>query len=178
MRQGKQTAASILSRGYDAVIYGMAVLAGAVIVATFAAIVGDVTLRNLGLPTPAATSALTEYAMLVATMGAAPLLVRERCHVWVGVLESIAGKRCQRLLGFAAIVLCIAVCGVMAWYATTMALDAAARNEVDIRSIILPRWFLYAVLALGFVLCATEFLRFLLRGEDMYDRPVTEQVAP
>ena len=178
MAHGKQTGMAVLSRGYDALIYGMAILAGVVIVGTFVAIVFDVTLRNLGLPTPAATSTLTEYAMLIATMGAAPLLVRERCHVWVGVLEAVASKRCQRLLGIVAIVLSIAVCGIMAWYAAVMALDAAARGEVDIRSIILPRWFLYAVLAVGFVFCATEFLRFLVRRDDMYDRPVTEQVAP
>lgn len=178
MRQDNQTMAKAFAKIYDAVIYGLAALAGVVIVAAFLVIVLDVVLRNLGLPTPAGTSALSEYAMLVATMAAAPLLVRERAHVWVAVLESIASARWQRLLGLLAVVLCLAVCGVMAWYATAMALESAARNEVDIRSIILPRWFLYAVLALGFALCATEFLRFFLRREDMYDRPVTEQVAP
>ncbi len=171
----------LLSNGfiglYDAVIYALAVVAGLVLVATFLAIILDVSMRNLGLPSPAWTSALSEYAMLVATMGAAPLLIRERRHVWVELIESFTGQRAQQWLSVLVVLMCVAASLVMAWYSTVMALEAAARGEVDIRSIIFPRWFLYAVLALGFGLCATEFARFLLRREDMYAKGPTEPGA-
>lgn len=166
-----------LVRAYDAIVYAMAIVAGAVLVATFLAIILDVTMRNLGMSSPAWTSALSEYAMLVATMGAAPLLIRERRHVWVEVIESFTGQRFQRSLGVAVVVFCVAVCVVMAWYSVVMTLEAAARGEVDIRSIILPRWFLYGVLALGFTLSAIEFGRFLLRREDMYSKDSAEPGA-
>lgn len=36
---------------------------------------------------------------------------------------------------------------------------------MDIRSIAIPEWISYAILAAGFALMATEFLRLILRGE-------------
>ncbi|ASV84445.1 tripartite ATP-independent periplasmic transporter, DctQ family [Ochrobactrum quorumnocens] len=158
------------TRVYDGLVYSMAWLAGAVIGGTFLAIIVDVLLRNAGLKTPAWTSAFSEYAMLVAAMAAAPLVIRERGHVWVEVITTVTGPRFQRVLGLMVLVLCISISLVMAWYATVMAFDAGIRGEVDIRSIIMPRWFLYSVLAVGFTLCATEFARFIVRGEDMYAR--------
>jgi len=160
-----------VTKVYDWLVYSMAWLAGAVIVATFMAIIVDVVLRNAGLKTPAWTSAFSEYAMLIAAMAAAPLVIRERGHVWVEIIATVTGPRLQRILGLIAVLLCIAISLVMAWYATVMAFNASMRGEVDIRSVIMPRWFLYSVLAVGFILCATEFARFLVRGEDMYVRP-------
>ena len=166
-----------LARAYDIMVFAMAGLAGLVLVATFLAIIVDVLMRNLGLASPSWTSALSEYAMLVATMGAAPLLIRERRHVWVEFIESFTGPRFQRRLAVLVVLLCVGICAIMAWFSIVMAVDSAARAEVDIRSIILPRWFLYAVLAVGFTLCATEFGRFILLREDMYEKGPVEPGA-
>ncbi|WP_202310892.1 TRAP transporter small permease [Mesorhizobium sp. L-8-10] len=160
---------------HDRLVQAMAWLAGGVLVATFLAIILDVVMRNVGLRSPSWTSAFSEYAMLVAVMAAAPLVIRERGHVWVEVITTFTGARFRRALGVAVVLLCIAISLVMAWYAVVMAIDTAARGEVDIRSIILPRWFLYAVLAAGSLLCATEFARFIIRGEDMYERSNVSQ---
>ncbi|MFW7354721.1 MAG: TRAP transporter small permease [Brucella sp.] len=159
-----------LQRGYDLVIKGMTWLAATVIIATFLAIVLDVSIRSLGFRSPSWTSAFSEYAMLVAAMGAAPLIIRERGHVWVEIIETFASQNIQRVLGVCVVVLCFFVSAVMAWYSIALAFEAAARNEVDIRSVILPRWFLYAVLATGFTLCASEFVRLLVRRENMFEK--------
>ena len=160
----------LLGRVYDLLILALAWWAGGAIVATFLAIIADVVMRNLGMRSPAFTSALSEYAMLVATMAAAPMIVRERGHVWVEVIQSFASGRLLRVSGLMAILFCIGICVIMSWYSVAIAFEAAGRGEVDIRSIILPRWFLYAVLAVGFGLCATEFARFLVKREDMFAR--------
>ena len=61
-----------LIKAYDAVIVGLAVLAGAMVAAVFLAIIYDVSLRTAGFQPPFWTSALTEYALLYMTMIAAP----------------------------------------------------------------------------------------------------------
>lgn len=155
-------------RAYDLIIQGLAVIAGASLALTFVLIIIDVAMRTLGLRTPAATSALTEYAMLVLTMGAAPWVVRMRGHVWVEIINVVAGPTARAVLARIVLVLCIGLCLVLAWFAGVMAFETWSRAEVDIRSIIMPRWVLYAVLAVGFFFCATEFLRFLIGSENMY----------
>lgn len=155
-------------RAYDGVIHGLAIVAGASLALSFLLIVADVSLRAAGFRPPAATSAVTEYAMLVLTMGAAPWVVRQRGHVWVEVINVVAGAHARAVLARIVYLLCIGLCLTLAWYAGAMALDTWVRGEVDIRSIILPRWVLYAILATGFFFCATEFARFLLGADDMY----------
>ena len=61
------------------------------------------------------------------------------------------------------------ICVVLAIAATGMALESFGRGDVDVRSIDLPRWLLFAPLAAGFALLAAEFFRLLILGD-----PVTE----
>ncbi|MBO1042301.1 TRAP transporter small permease [Brucella pituitosa] len=165
-----------LQSGYDFIVKGMTWLAAAVVVATCIAIMLDVSMRSLGFRSPSWTSAFSEYAMLIAAMGAAPLIIRERGHVWVEIIETIASENIQRVLAVFVVILCFFVSAVMAWYSAVLAFDSAARNEVDIRSVIMPRWFLYAVLATGFTLCACEFLRLFVRRESMFEKSSEERV--
>ena len=158
----------VLVRAYDGLIFGLAWLAGLCLALTFVAIVWDVGVRTLGLQPPAFTSALTEYAMLVVTMAVAPWLVRLKGHVWVEAIDLIASEAVRRRLATLVYLACVGLCFVLAWYAGELAIEAWMRGELDIRSIILPRWFLYAVLAVGLFLCAVEFLRYLFGVDDLY----------
>lgn len=162
------TLCTLLKWIYDKVVYALASIAGIGVVLVFAGVIYDVSLRTSGLQPPVWVSALSEYAMLVITMGAAPLLVRWRGHVWMEVVASVASPNILAALAKLVYVLCAAVCLVLSYVASVMALEMAARGIVDIRSIVLPGWLLYAFLATGFFFCATEFLRFLLGSADMY----------
>jgi len=157
-----------LARAYDGLIFGLAWIAGLCLALTFVAIVWDVCVRTVGLQPPDFTSALTEYAMLVVTMAVAPWLVRLKGHVWVEAIDLVASQSVRRWLAKLVSLACIGLCLILAWYAGELAIEAWGRGELDIRSIILPRWFLYAVLAVGLFLCATEFLRCLLGFDDLY----------
>lgn len=160
---------SIIGRAYTALINGLATLGGLIIAGVCLLIVYDVVARNIGLQPPASTVALTEYALLYFTMLAAPWLVRVRGHIVVeivhGRLRGIAKLIADKLILLVCIVVAISICAL----AAVLAFEAWQRGEVEIRSLDMPRWLLFAPLAIGFGLMATEFLRLLLRGETVAD---------
>lgn len=157
-----------LIKAYDAVIVGLAVLAGAMVAAVFVMILYDVTLRATGFQPPIFTSALTEYALLYLTMLAAPWLVRTRGHVFVESFTLRLGRGARRVVERFVYLLCIALCLILSYYAVEQALDMASRGEEDWRSIVMPRWVLFAALPIGFVPAAVEFARFLFGRDSMY----------
>ena len=157
-----------LVKTYDAVIVGLATIAGAMVAAVFVAIVWDVSLRTIGLQPPLWTSALTEYALLYMTMLAAPWLVRVKGHVFVESLAMMLPIGVRRLVEKAVYLITILLCVVLAYFALDQGLEIAARGDEDIRSIVLPKWALYAPLPVGFGLSEIEFLRFLIGNDSMY----------
>ncbi len=157
-----------LIRVYDAVVPGLAVVAGAMVASVFLAIVHDVALRSTGFHPPAWTSALTEYALLYMTMLGAPWLVRTRGHVFVDSIARRFGPALRQRVEAGVYGLCILICLVLSYYAIDQGLAAAARGEEDWRSIVMPRWVLFAAMPIGFIPCALEFLRFLLGPDSMY----------
>lgn len=149
-----------IMRLYDRITDALALaIAGGAIVFVFAAVIWDVSVRALGLQPPVWTSAATEYAMLVMTMAISPWLARHRVNVRIEVMLNGLPRRVSRLLDRGALLLAAAVCLIVAVVAIDMGLESAARAEMDIRAIELPRWVLFALLAGGFGLTATELLR-------------------
>jgi len=160
----------LISSIYTWLIMALAVIAGAMIAGVFLMIIYDVAVRTLGFQPPFFTSALSEYAMLYATLFAAPWVVRTKSHVFVEFLASSLPERTRRVLRKAVYFLCVVICTGLAWYGAQAVADFWSRGELDIRSIVIPRWLLYAPLPLGFGLCAIEFARFFVGFDDMYIR--------
>lgn len=155
---------------YDALVQGLARLAALAMGGVCLLIAWDVVARNLGLTPPESTIALTEYALLYVTMAVAPALVRRRGHIVIEVLHERLPPRLRRALDRGILAFCAAVSLVVAALAAALAVEAAARGEIDVRSLDVPRAWLFAPLALGFLLVATEFLRLLARGEGLAGR--------
>jgi len=89
---------------------------------------------------------------------AAPWLVREKANVSVVALLDRLPRSARRGLEKSILVVCALICLGLAWYSARMGVDAWQRGEVDIRSIEIPRWVLFASLPLSFAMCAVEFL--------------------
>jgi TRAP-type C4-dicarboxylate transport system permease small subunit len=157
---------AVLSRLYDLLIRGLSALAGAILAAMILAIVVDVAARNLGFVPPAATVALTEYALLYFTMAAAPGLTRARGHVTVRVVLDRLAPKARAMAGRAITALCAFICLVLAALAAALLAESLLLADVEPRSIDLPRWLLFLPLAVGFFFSGTEFLRFIAVGED------------
>jgi TRAP-type C4-dicarboxylate transport system permease small subunit len=161
-----------LLAAYDALIDGLAAAAALTIAAVCLLIAWDVIARNLGFRPPDSTIALTEYALLYVTMAVAPALVRRRGHVVIEVLHERVPAAPRAHLDRVILAFCAVVSLAVASMAALLAVEGAARGELDVRSLDLPRTWLFVPLAVGFLLTGTEFLRLLVRGENLA-RPAT-----
>jgi C4-dicarboxylate transporter DctQ subunit len=160
----------MISRYYTRLIDGLAMLAGLLIAAVCLLIIYDVIARNLGWQPPASTVALTEYALLYFTMAAAPWLVRTRGHIVVEVLHQQLSGMALWVADKLILLICITVSVVICALATLLAIEGFSRGEVEIRSLEMPRWLLFAPLAVGFGLMAIEFMRIAIIGETVTDQ--------
>lgn len=157
-------------RLYDRLFALLTAAAGIIIGAVFFVVIVDVGLRTLGFSPLRATSGLSEYALVYATMLAAPQLMREHGHIAVDSLLSVLPARPRRALAVSGVLLAFLIAAILAWLAVSASIDMAAAGEVDIRSIAIPKWLLYAPLALGFGLWAIEAARQLVTGRVSAER--------
>jgi TRAP-type C4-dicarboxylate transport system permease small subunit len=155
-----------VKKTYDAVLYGMAYVAGFLMAAMMVVICLDVVLRNLGYQSSAHFFTFTEYALLAVPCLGAPWLVREKGHIYVEILLMYLKPRARRLLTCAIGVICIAVCAVLAWYGFEVTIRDFLQNEKDVRSLDMPRWMVVGFIPLSFAMMGIEFLRFVVRRED------------
>jgi C4-dicarboxylate transporter DctQ subunit len=166
---------AMLAKAYNKLIEALAVLSGLIIAAVCLLIAYDVIARNLGFQPPASTVALTEYALLYFTMLAAPWLVRRRGHIVVEVLHTRLTGATRAAIDKLILLLCLIVSLTVCGLAFMLMLEALRRGEVEIRSLEMPRAFLFAPLALGFGLMGSEFLRLLVRGEAVTDQDMQRE---
>jgi C4-dicarboxylate transporter, DctQ subunit len=146
----------------------MALIAGILMVAMMAMIVADVALRNLGYQSSAHFFTFTEYFLLLIPLLGAPWLVREKGHIYIELAIAALAPRARRALMRAIVVLCLAVCVVLAWYGGVITVQNFVQNEKDVRSFDMPRWMLMLSMPLAFGMMALEFLRLLARRESPY----------
>ena len=153
-------------RCYDAILHGMAWLAGFLMAAMMLVIFVDVVLRNLGYQSSAHFFTFTEYALLAVPCLGAPWLVREKGHIYVEILLMALSPRWRAIFTWCIGVVCIVVCAVLAWYGGVVTLNDFLQNEKDVRSLDMPRWMVVGFIPLSFAMMAIEFLRFLVRREN------------
>ena len=128
-------------------------------------IIGDVVLRNLGLHSIQALSALVEYSLLFTTMAVAPYLVRTHGHVAVQSFVEAMPPTLRVAVSRFGLALSVALLALLSWRAAVIAVEVTQGGSIDMRSINIPGWVLYMMLSVGFGLMAIEFLILLLRGE-------------
>ena len=155
-----------VAKAYDAILYGMAYLAGFLMAAMMVTITLDVVLRNLGYQSSSHFFTFSEYALLMIPCLGAPWLVREKGHIYVEILLMHLGPRARKALTWFIGAACIAVCLVVAWYGFGVTLHDFLRSEKDVRSLDMPRWLVVGWIPLAFLMMAIEFARFLWRGEE------------
>ncbi|PRY60191.1 TRAP-type C4-dicarboxylate transport system permease small subunit [Vreelandella songnenensis] len=153
-------------RGYSLLLNGMALLAAIMLVWLMVAVVLSVVIRNLGLQPSAWFFLSTEYAMFYLTLLGAPWLVRQKGHVHIELLTAALPLPVLNVLSRAVSLLCVVVCGVLAWKGLDLLLLNLERNDYDVRAFFVPKWMLTVVFPLSFTLMAIEFGRFVV-GRDI-----------
>ena len=144
----------------------MAVAAGALMAAMMLTIFIDVVLRNLGYQSSAHFFTFSEYALLLIPCLGAPWLVREKGHIYVEILLMTMNPALRRRFTVGIGVACIVVCAILAWYGFEVTIRNYTLNDVDVRSMDMPRWMIVVFIPVAFSMMAIEFARLLWRGEN------------
>ncbi|OLP43004.1 TRAP transporter small permease [Rhizobium oryziradicis] len=150
---------------YDRLIFALAYIAAASLALVTVIVALDVIMRNLNMQTLRWISAVVEYVLLFSTMAAAPWLVRINGHVSLSSFVNLMPRRLQTIVGELALVVSALSLAFLGIISADLTVQRWMDGSVDMRSVNLPAWLLYAFLAVGFVLMACEFVRLLLRGE-------------
>ena len=146
----------------------MAALCCALLAFVAAAIVYDVTVRNLGLQPPNFTVSFTEYVLLYTTMLGAPYMVRKKGHILVeAVIESVP-PAIHAAMAKLVYLVCTLLSAALAYYGARLLLQGIAANDMEYRSFDMPRWILDVTIPLGFGFSTLEFLRYLVGVDTLY----------
>lgn len=155
---------------FDRLIDALAVVAGALLVATVLIECFEVGMRYFFRRPQMWTVEVCEYLLFGITFLGAPWLLREGGHVTVDlVTERLSGgvrRVLERVSGLAGAV----ACGLLAWFGLVAALDCYRSGVVEVRTLDVPKFYFMLVLALGYGLLAAQFCRQLFarrtRGQE------------
>jgi TRAP-type transport system small permease protein len=157
-----------LSQAYGRLLNALAAFAALILLAMVIMVTVDIVLRNVtraGLPW---ANEVSEYALYVITLLAAPWLLRRGQHVRIDLILTLVPARAAWLLETMADVVGFLVCLAMVRYGTKIVLDSSALGSLTIKNLVFPEWWLLWPLPASFALLAIEFVfRFvrLMRSE-------------
>jgi TRAP-type transport system small permease protein len=151
-----------IEEAFGRLLAGLALAGCAVLFLMMAVICADVLLRNvrvvpglLGVPW---ANEVTEYALYLITMLTAPWLLRRGLHIRVDVLLRAIPRKLAWCCEWAADLLALACCLVIAWYGFMAVLSSQAIGGMVVKVITVPEWWLLAPLPAAFTLLAIEVL--------------------
>lgn len=157
-KAGTAASGNVVVRAYDALIAGLAIIAGAIFGLMAFFIGADVLVRNLYGGGLAWVIELTEYAMYAATVFAAPWVLREGAHVCVDVVTSNLPQRLRRAVNTFVCLLGAAICFVICYYSAIATLRAFERGSQIYKTFTIPEWTVSVFVPFGMGLVAIEFL--------------------
>lgn len=160
MRPAPVPGPNVYSRLFD--ICGIA--SGLVIGAMVLLVCADVAGRNLGFANLPWIVEVTEMALPLATLLAAPWLLHRNEHVRLDLLQNVLPARHLRRLDRMASLLGLAVCAAVVWYSLAVIADTRSIGALVMKSFVFPEWWLFVPLPLSFGLMAVEFARRIFKG--------------
>ncbi len=146
----------------------LAILAGVYLVWIFLAIVFQVVARSVFLYGSSHIFTFIEYGLLYITMAGAPWLVREKGHVYIEILTAAVSEQVRPILSRAVVGLVIWICVIITYYGIEVTIRAFVRDEMDMRSLDMPRWMLMISMPICFGLMSLQFLRFVIGPETLH----------
>jgi TRAP-type C4-dicarboxylate transport system permease small subunit len=151
------------------VAQALAALCCVILAFVTAAIIYDVTVRNLGMQPPSWTVSVTEYALLYVCMLGAPYMVRHKGHILVEALIQNVPPRAHKAMAMFAYLACVGMCLLLAWYGGKQTWESIAFKDMDYRSFDMPRWLMDITLPIGFGFSAIEFMRYAVGLDSLYN---------
>ena len=122
----------------------------------------DVIGRNLGWGTLVWINEVTEYALPIATLAAAPWLMWRNQHVRLDLLSMVLSAAAQRRVDRISAGVGLLVSLLMCWYGLRTLLDSRGAGSMVLKALVFPEWWLYVPVPMGFGLLALECGRRLI----------------
>lgn len=168
MRSPMRTS-DVLLRSYDALVSGLALLAGAMMAVMAVSVVVDVCIRTAGLQPPGWTVPLSEYLLLYVTLAAAPWVLKLRGHVLIDSFVAGMPGRARAIVAKAVYALCAVGSLVVAAVAADITWAAWIAGATDVRAVLVPKFLLTLPFVPAFALMAVEFVRLFAGRGSLYD---------
>jgi C4-dicarboxylate transporter DctQ subunit len=151
----------LLSRIFDGVLTGMAVLAGLLLLFITFSISYSIFTRFVGFTSPLWTVQFNEYSLLWMTFLGSAWALSRRKHVSMDVITGRLKPPARRIMEIVHSLMGIVVCGVLCWYSSLMTLNFFQRGVTDVQAVDVPKYFVLMVIPFGFLILCIQFLRNL-----------------
>jgi len=147
-----------LSDGYGRLLEWLMVTACMLLLAITLLIGLDVLLRNLGLGGIPQSNEISEDALYLVTILAAPGLLRRGQHIRVDILLRVIPPRVAWSLEWFGDVVGLICCAFFAWYGLRVTLASYLAGSVSIKTLIMPEWWIFAPMPVCFLMIGIEFI--------------------
>jgi TRAP-type C4-dicarboxylate transport system permease small subunit len=147
-----------LSRLYGRVLDALVAIACLLLLGLTFVIGADVLLRNIGAGGIAPANELSEDALYLITLLAAPGLLRQGRHIRVDIVLRLLPPQAGWAIEWVSDAIGLVCCLYFVWYGAKAALDSFMSGSLSIKTLILPEWWLLAPMPVAFALLALEFV--------------------
>jgi TRAP-type C4-dicarboxylate transport system permease small subunit len=148
-----------LARFYAGLHALIGLLCGLLIGGIALAITVDVLMRNLRLGSLSWGMEVNEYALYIVTALGAPWALYRNAHVRVDLLLKGIPRGAGRWLEALTDLVGLFASGALLYYAVAVARASIRDNARVIKILIIPEWWVFAVVAAGALLLVIEFVR-------------------
>ena len=149
---------------YRRLLHACGTFAGLLVGLCVLAVCFDVLARNLGWANLPWIVEVSEYALPLITLAAAPWLLLRGEHIRLDLIAVLLPQRWQVTLERIAAALGLLVCCVIVWVSIAVIRDAIAVDARVIKALSFPEWWLFLPLPLSFGLLGVECARRVSGG--------------
>lgn len=147
-----------LSEAYGRLLDAMLVAACFLLLGITILIGLDVLLRNIGLGGIPPSNELSEDALYLITILAAPGLLRRGQHIRIDIILRAIPPRIAWACEWIGDAVGIVCCLYFFWYGLRVTAASYAAGSISIKTLIMPEWWIFAPMPLCFLLVAVEFV--------------------
>lgn len=144
---------------FDYIINFFAVLAGVCAFSIMLVMCYEVIMRYFLNQPPAWAVEISEYLIYFIAFGGATWLLREEGHVRVDLVLGLLSPKHQILLNIVTSIMGAIICLILTWYGIESTVDHVQRDIFLMKSIMMPKAPLLAVIPLFSFLLSIQFLR-------------------
>src|SRR3569832_2465892 len=158
-----------LAEQYGRQLDGMLIVACTLLLAMTVLIVVDVLLRNVGRGGVPPSNELSEYALYLMTILAAPALLRRGQHIRFVFVLRMFPPRVGWLLEWVGDIGGLVCCLYFVVFAVTETWASYAGGSLAIKTLVMPEWGIFAPMPVCFLMLAAEFV-FRMRALALSER--------